>query len=180
MLKVPRWNLSSSPPRTNADHPHQRTRPATITYDDFAKLALRAATIVEAASIEKSKKLIRLQIDLGNNERRQILAGIKEHYTPEQLVGRQIVVIANLAPREVIKGETSYGMLLAAHDAATGKVDPDRAERRRRTGQQGQLEDSDISHFGAIHRRSESRSSRACPSRLLSMERFRHGSRRWI
>src|SRR3954470_21643592 len=85
--------------------------PATITYDDFAKLALRVATIVEAVAIEKSKKLLRLQIDLGNNERRQILAGIKEHYAPEQLVGRKIVVIANLAPREVIKGETSYGML---------------------------------------------------------------------
>ncbi|CAN5551538.1 hypothetical protein BH09PLA1_BH09PLA1_23040 [soil metagenome] len=99
----------------------QPTQP-TITYDDFAKLALRVATIVEVQPIEKSKKLIRLQIDLGNNERRQILAGIKEHYTPEQLVGRQIVVIANLAPREVMKGETSYGMLLAAHDAATGKV----------------------------------------------------------
>ena len=98
------------------------TLPPTITYDDFAKLALRVATIVQAESIEKSKKLVRLQIDLGNNERRQILAGIKEHYSPEQLVGRQIVVIANLAPREVIKGEISNGMLLAAHDAATGKV----------------------------------------------------------
>jgi methionine--tRNA ligase beta chain len=93
----------------------------TITYDDFAKLALRVATIVQAESIEKSKKLVRLQIDLGD-ERRQILAGIKEHYSPDQLVGRQIVVIANLAPREVIKGEVSNGMLLAAHDAATGKV----------------------------------------------------------
>src|SRR5215210_7005123 len=104
--------------------PAPATAPAqvTITYDDFAKLALRVATIVEAAAIEKSKKLLRLQIDLGNNERRQILAGIEEHYAPEQLVGRQIVVIANLAPREVMKGETSYGMLLAAHDAATGKV----------------------------------------------------------
>src|SRR4051812_10436342 len=84
------------------------TLPPTITYDDFAKLALRVATIVQAESIEKSKKLVRLQIDLGT-ERRQILAGIKEHYTPEQLVGRQIVVIANLAPREVIKGEMSNG-----------------------------------------------------------------------
>src|SRR5262245_39947538 len=110
---------SQQPPTSPSETP---TLPPTITYDDFAKLALRAATIVEAASIEKSKKLVRLQIDLGNNERRQILAGIKEHYTPEQLLGRQIVVIANLAPREVIKGETSYGMLLAAHDAATGKV----------------------------------------------------------
>jgi methionyl-tRNA synthetase len=79
------------------------------------------ATIVEAEAIEKSRKLMRLQIDLGT-ERRQILAGIKEHYTAEQLVGRQIVVIANLAPREVMKGEVSNGMLLAASDPATGKV----------------------------------------------------------
>ncbi len=93
----------------------------TIAYDDFAKLALRVATIFQAETIEKSKRLVRLQIDLGD-EKRQILAGIKEHYPVESLVGRQIIVIANLAPREVIKGETSYGMLLAAHDAATGKV----------------------------------------------------------
>ena len=108
---------ATTPPAPSAT----TTLPPTITYDDFAKLALRVATIVQAESIEKSKKLVRLQIDLGN-ERRQILAGIKEHYAPEQLVGRQIVVIANLAPREVIKGEVSNGMLLAAHDAATGKV----------------------------------------------------------
>ena len=95
--------------------------PTTIQYDDFAKLSLRVATILEAVPIEKSKKLIRLQIDLGD-EKRQILAGIKEHYTAEQLIGRQIIVIANLAPREVIKGEISNGMLLAAHDVATGKV----------------------------------------------------------
>ena len=97
-------------------------QPSTITYDDFAKIALRVATVVEAQPVERSKKLIKLQVDLGAGERRQILAGIKEHYAPEQLVGRQIIVVANLAPREVIKGETSYGMLLAATDAATGKV----------------------------------------------------------
>jgi methionyl-tRNA synthetase len=98
-----------------------QSTPQTITYDDFAKLDLRVATVLEAQPIEKSKKLIKMQLDLGNGERRQILAGIKEHYAAEQLVGRQIIVVANLAPREVIKGETSYGMLLAAHDA-TGKV----------------------------------------------------------
>jgi methionyl-tRNA synthetase len=116
--------MDSQQPPTSAPVPPPSATPTlvpTITYDDFAKLALRVATIVEAQSIEKSKKLVRLQIDLGD-ERRQILAGIKEHYTPEQLVGRQIVVIANLAPREVIKGEVSNGMLLAAHDAATGRV----------------------------------------------------------
>src|SRR3954469_24003722 len=94
----------------------------TITYDDFVKLALRVGTVLEASAIEKSKKLLKLQVDLGNGERRQILAGIKEHYSPEQMVGRQIIVIANLAPREVMKGETSSGMLLAATDNATGKV----------------------------------------------------------
>jgi methionyl-tRNA synthetase len=93
----------------------------TITFDDFAKVQLRVATVLEAAPIEKSKKLIRLQIDLGG-EKRQILAGIKEHYSAEQLVGKQIIVVANLAPREVIKGEVSNGMLLAATDPATGKV----------------------------------------------------------
>src|SRR5206468_12885981 len=90
----------------------------TINYDDFAKVQLRVATILEAAPIEKSKKLIRLQIDLGT-ERRQILAGIKEHYSSEQLVGKQIIVVTNLAPREVIKGEISNGMLLAASDSQT-------------------------------------------------------------
>src|SRR5690242_7586825 len=95
--------------------------PATIVYDDFAKVQLRVATVLEAAPVEKSKKLMRLQVDLGT-ERRQILAGIKEHYTAEQLVGRQIVVVVNLAPREVMRGEVSNGMLLAASDAATGRV----------------------------------------------------------
>ncbi len=92
----------------------------TITYDDFAKVKFRVATIMQAEAIEKSKKLVRLQVDLGD-EKRQILAGIKEHYTPDQLVGKQIVIVANLAPREVIKGEVSNGMLLAASDA-TGKL----------------------------------------------------------
>ena len=96
--------------------------PATITYDDFAKLALRVGTVLEAGPIEKSKKLLKVQVDLGNGERRQVLAGIKEHYAPEQLVGKQVIIVANLAPREVMKGEFSYGMLLAATDNATGKV----------------------------------------------------------
>jgi methionyl-tRNA synthetase len=97
------------------------TSQPTILYDDFAKVQLRVATILEASPVEKSKKLMRLQIDLGS-ERRQILAGIKEHYSAEQLAGRQIIVVANLAPREVIKGEASNGMLLAASDPVSGKV----------------------------------------------------------
>ena len=114
---------------TQADSPQAPTPPAApsaptpasvIQYDDFAKVQLRVATITEATPVEKSKKLIRLKVDLGD-ETRQILAGIKEFYTPEALVGRQIVVVVNLAPREVIRGEVSNGMLLAASDS-TGKL----------------------------------------------------------
>ncbi len=114
--------MSEANPPTASTPAPPTTAPAdpTITYDDFAKVQFRVATVIKAEPIEKSKKLMRLQIDLGT-EQRQILAGIKEYYTAEQLVGRQIVVIANLAPREVIKGEVSNGMLLAASDS-NGKL----------------------------------------------------------
>src|SRR5437868_12560687 len=92
----------------------------TIEYDDFAKLELRVATVLECKPHANADKLLVLQIDLGA-ERRQICAGLRQHYQPEQLVGKQIVVVANLAPR-TMRGEVSQGMLLAATDAATGKV----------------------------------------------------------
>jgi len=84
----------------------------TITYDDFAKLDLRVATIVEAELHPNADRLLKLQIDLGS-EKRQICAGVKAFYAPEDLVGRQIIVVANLAPRK-IRGEESNGMLVAA------------------------------------------------------------------
>jgi methionyl-tRNA synthetase len=92
----------------------------TIQYDDFAKLELRVATILEAKPAPKGDRLLVLQVDLGG-EKRQILAGIRQHYPPEQLVGKQIVVVANLAPRQMM-GLTSQGMLLAATDPATNRV----------------------------------------------------------
>jgi methionyl-tRNA synthetase len=92
----------------------------TITYDDFAKLELKVATIVEAKLHPNADKLLVLQIDLGG-ERRQICAGIKAYYAPEQLIGKQVVVVANLEPRP-LRGEISQGMLLAATDPASGKV----------------------------------------------------------
>lgn len=91
----------------------------TITYDDFAKLELRVATVLECKPHPNADKLLVLQIDLGT-ERRQICAGLRQHVTPESLVGKQIVVVANLAPRQM-RGEVSQGMLLAASDAS-GKV----------------------------------------------------------
>jgi tRNA-binding protein len=94
---------------------------ATINYDDFAKLDLRVATVLECRPHGNADKLLVLQIELANGERRQICAGLRQHYPPEQLVGKQIVVVANLAPRQM-RGEVSQGMLLAATDPATQKV----------------------------------------------------------
>ena len=97
------------------------TNPTTINYDDFAKLDLRVATVVECRPHANADKLLVLQIELAGGERRQICAGLRQHYAPEQLVGKQIVVVANLAPRQM-RGETSNGMLLAATDPQTNKV----------------------------------------------------------
>ncbi len=83
-----------------------------ITYDDFAKLELRVAKVVEARPHPNADKLLLLQVDLGDQQK-QIVAGIREHYTPEQLVGKLIVVVNNMAPA-MLRGETSNGMLLAA------------------------------------------------------------------
>ena len=97
------------------------TTQTTVQYDDFAKLDLRVATVIECKPHANADKLLVLQIELAGGERRQICAGLRNHYEPEQLVGKQIVVVANLAPRQM-RGEASQGMLLAATDAATNKV----------------------------------------------------------
>lgn len=83
----------------------------TVTFDDFVKLDLRVATVVEAEPHPNADRLLKLQVSLGD-ETRQICAGIKGHYEPGDLVGKQIVIVANLAPRK-IRGEESNGMLLA-------------------------------------------------------------------
>jgi methionyl-tRNA synthetase len=86
-----------------------------IEFDDFAKVDLRVAVIKEAEKVEKSKKLLRLIVDAGEGEPRQILAGISEHYAPEDLIGRRVVIVANLKPRKLM-GLESQGMVLAASD----------------------------------------------------------------
>jgi methionyl-tRNA synthetase len=90
-----------------------------IAIDDFVKVDLRVAQIIVAERIPKADKLLRLEVDLGY-EKRQILSGIAEWYTPEELIGRRIVVIANLAPRKM-RGLESHGMLLAASAGENGK-----------------------------------------------------------
>lgn len=91
----------------------------TITFDDFVKLDLRVATVTHAEPHPNADKLLKLQVDDGSGTPRQICAGIRAHYQPEDLVGKQIIICANLAPRE-LRGEESRGMLLAASDAEKG------------------------------------------------------------
>jgi methionine--tRNA ligase beta chain len=87
-----------------------------IAFEDFAKVDLRVAKIVHAENHPSADKLFKLQLDDGSGTPRQICAGIRGAYTAEQLVGRSIIIVANLAPR-MLRGEESRGMLLAASDA---------------------------------------------------------------
>ncbi|HEY5057204.1 MAG TPA: methionine--tRNA ligase [Acidobacteriaceae bacterium] len=113
-------NVSPAAPGT-AD-PEPRTSP-TISIDDFAKVDLRVARVLVAERIPKADKLLRLEVDLGPNfdpPTRQILAGIAQFYDPEKLIGRKVVIVANLAPRKM-RGLESQGMVVAA------SIEPDGA-----------------------------------------------------
>ena len=100
-----------APPAAPAE-PSPAAADRHITIDDFAKVELRVAQVLVAERIPKADKLLRLEVDLGY-EKRQILAGIAQYYEPEKLIGRKIVIVANLAPRKM-RGLESNGMLLAA------------------------------------------------------------------
>ena len=107
--------LSTTPADAPAGTPLQGDapeQPQHITIDDFAKVELRVAQILVAERVPKADKLLRLEVDLGY-EKRQILAGIAQYYEPEKLIGRKIVIVANLAPRKM-RGLETNGMLLAA------------------------------------------------------------------
>ena len=91
-----------------------------ISFDEFAKVKLRVGRVIEANDHPNADKLLVLKVDLGD-ETRQICAGVRGHYTPEELVGRNLVVVTNLAPRRM-RGLESQGMLLAASTADHGRV----------------------------------------------------------
>ena len=101
-------NGQAAPAETGANPPLA----PQISIDDFAKVDLRVARVIAAERIPKADKLLRLEVDLGF-EKRQILAGIAEHYAPESLIGRKVVIVANLAPRRM-RGLESNGMVVAA------------------------------------------------------------------
>ncbi len=90
-----------------------------ISIDDFAKVDLRIAKIVNAEHVEGAEKLLKLTLDIGEAQPRQVFAGIKSAYDPAQLVGRLTVMVANLAPRKMKFG-MSEGMVLAASDESGG------------------------------------------------------------
>ena len=85
-----------------------------ITIDDFAKIDLRVATVIAAECVPKTDKLIKLQVKIGDEER-TIVSGIAQHYEPENLIGKNVIVIANLKPAK-LRGIESRGMVLAASD----------------------------------------------------------------
>ena len=110
-MGAPAQNAPAAPaaaPGCARDH---RCEPM-ITIDDFLKVELRVAQVKVAEKVKGADKLLRLEVDLGD-EQRQILAGIAKAYDPEKLVGRKIVIVANLQPRK-LRGLESNGMLLAA------------------------------------------------------------------
>ena len=95
--------------------PAQAEQPADdnlISFDQFQELDLRVAEVIAAEKVPNADRLLKLQVDLGSEER-QVVAGIAAHYTPEDLVGKQIILVANLQPAK-IRGIESQGMLLAA------------------------------------------------------------------
>ena len=114
-------------PRTGNFRPGQRgsgeeqrqRRSAKIGIEDFAKVELRVGVVKSAERIQGADKLLKLLVDIGD-EVRQVLAGIALAYTPEELVGRKVVIVANLAPRKM-RGLESNGMLLAASVGPDGK-----------------------------------------------------------
>ena len=97
--------------------PQAQTQPAAseqIAIEDFKKVALRVGKVVAAERVPKSTKLLKLQVDIGT-EQRQIVAGIATKYAPEDMVGKRVVIVANLKPAKLM-GVESQGMVLAAGD----------------------------------------------------------------
>lgn len=107
-------------PKKAEESKEKNTESKYIPFDDFLKVKLLTGKIVACEKVPKADKLLKSTVDMGN-ETRTIVSGIAEHYSPEDLVGKNVIVVANLAPRK-LRGIESYGMLLCAEDEKTGKV----------------------------------------------------------
>ena len=106
---------AAAPAVAPAGTPAPATASSEITIDDFLRVDLRVGTIRKAEPHPNADRLVVLSVDLGEEQERQLVAGIRAHYEPETLVGKQIVVVANLKPAK-LRGVESRGMILAASD----------------------------------------------------------------
>jgi methionine--tRNA ligase beta chain len=104
--------MADAPPPAVPVPPPPAAAPATITLDDFKKVVLKVGKVVEASAHTNANKLLVLKVDLGGGEIRQVVSGIKQWYAPEQLVGKSVILVANLAPA-LLRGVESQGMVLA-------------------------------------------------------------------
>ena len=120
LLEVTSVDSKEKAPAEEAVKPGGEAIAPTISYDDFLKVDLRIAKIIDCESVEGADKLLRLTLDVGEGKNRQILSGIKSMYQPEQLIGKLTVVVANLAPRKMKFG-VSEGMVLSAAHADSKK-----------------------------------------------------------
>jgi methionyl-tRNA synthetase len=111
-----------------ATQPQSSFKPQ-IVFDDFAKLDLRVATIKHAEFHPNADRLLKVQLDDGTPQGRQVCAGIRQWYDPANLIGRQVIIVANLEPRK-IRGEISQGMILAASNLKEGGGGADTPEGR--------------------------------------------------
>eukprot|EP01136_Pigoraptor_vietnamica_P005709 Opistho-1_new@37702 len=114
-------SVVSNPGTVKAEEPIATSSPVKpeIVFDDFAKIDLKVGKIVSAEKVEKADKLLKLSVDLGF-ETRTIVSGIALHFTPKEIIGKQVTVVTNLAPRKM-RGIESNGMILMAEDA-NGKL----------------------------------------------------------
>jgi methionyl-tRNA synthetase len=127
--EIPQQHAAPITPTAGPSATPPPTADEEIDIDLFARVKLRTATIESVEQLPKSKKLFKLQVDVGDLGKRQIVSGIALHYTPEQLIGKQIVIIANLKPAKLM-GVESQGMLLAAStegDSTLALLTPDKA-----------------------------------------------------
>jgi methionyl-tRNA synthetase len=106
-------NLEKTANAPRAEEPKQKETLPLIEYEDFAKLDIRVGKVLLAEPIKKSKKLLRIEVDIGEEKPRQLVAGMASYYTPEELVGKRVIVLANLKPTKLC-GVESNGMMLAA------------------------------------------------------------------
>ena len=111
---TPKTSIETDVPQKNS----QPLKPM-IQYDDFVKLDIRVATITAAEKVKKADRLLHITLDVGT-EKREVVSGIAEHFAPEDIIGKQVTYLANLAPRK-LKGIESNGMILMAEDE-TGKL----------------------------------------------------------